>query len=294
MPQKRKRSNGSALAHPEHVKEKPELSSGFDPVMPAGALDMPSGIPAALEDREKDAPKRSDTELIRIAANVGKIHTTFKNYFQDYKPYIRVLRGRYAHTTKKICVDGKKLTWTEFCEQFFGITVRWMERLLAGDEKKKNNQKKKPANLSESQAQTALKGLVNLLIADSVEPPATRYERAVSMAQSVFDSGTIEFNADIQVGGLAFAELLQKTQALIENFEQEAKNAPTGYELTDGVETQIHATRQRLAEHLDKLSTQESQVKSSLKLVQHAMAKARAMDNRLRILMEETLPKAVA
>ena len=97
----------------------------------------------------KDNP--SDCETGVVIAQSLKIAKRFHSmiaFFEVHKTWIIELRGRFGvsqgQAGKTLNVEGNNIYWREFVENYFNVSLRWMNELLGINEQPQPNPNPKP------------------------------------------------------------------------------------------------------------------------------------------------------
>lgn len=80
----------------------------------------------------------SEGKLVEQVISLGKQFKDFKDFFSTHVEWIHELRSRipsrgYACKIDLVDADGntKSLSWSEFCLEIFGVSARWVSKLMA-------------------------------------------------------------------------------------------------------------------------------------------------------------------
>jgi hypothetical protein len=93
--------------------------------------------------------KLTQDQVCRIAneGNFATLHSRSKEigvqvmkfirYFEQYKPIVVAMKAKFAprrgsHARMEV-EPGIDVTWAEYCERFYGVGYRWVEKQINGD-----------------------------------------------------------------------------------------------------------------------------------------------------------------
>lgn len=68
---------------------------------------------------------------------IGAIVTKFVRFFERYKPIVVAMKAKFgtrrgSHARVEV-EPGIKVTWAEYCERYYGVSYRWVEKQISGD-----------------------------------------------------------------------------------------------------------------------------------------------------------------
>jgi hypothetical protein len=67
---------------------------------------------------------------------VGVMVRGFRVYFEKYKPIVAAMKERMCAprgSHKKTEIHGREYTWASYCEEVYGVSYQWVQRLFNGD-----------------------------------------------------------------------------------------------------------------------------------------------------------------
>jgi hypothetical protein len=67
---------------------------------------------------------------------VGVMVRGFRVYFEKYKPIVAAMKERMCAprgSHKKTKINEREYTWASYCEEVYGVSYQWVQRLLNGD-----------------------------------------------------------------------------------------------------------------------------------------------------------------
>lgn len=67
---------------------------------------------------------------------VGVMVRGFRVYFEKYKPIVAAMKERMCASRgshRKTEINGREYTWASYCEEVYGVSYQWVQRLLNGD-----------------------------------------------------------------------------------------------------------------------------------------------------------------
>jgi hypothetical protein len=90
----------------------------------------------------------TDEQILSIATNgdfatvhrrskeVGLMVMKFIHYFERFKPLVVSMKEKLCAprgSKRRTMVDGREITWSEYCTRYYGCSYRWVQKLLDGD-----------------------------------------------------------------------------------------------------------------------------------------------------------------
>jgi len=67
---------------------------------------------------------------------VGIMVRGFRVYFEKYKPIVAAMKEKLCAprgSHRKTEINGREYTWASYCEEVYGVSYQWVQRLLNGD-----------------------------------------------------------------------------------------------------------------------------------------------------------------
>jgi hypothetical protein len=79
----------------------------------------------------------ADFSTLCVRSNqVGIMVRGFRVYFEKYKPIVAAMKEKLCAprgSHKKTKINGREYTWASYCEEIYGVSYQWVQRLLNGD-----------------------------------------------------------------------------------------------------------------------------------------------------------------